>query len=255
MIAVVGEHDPDVGQRRLDQHAGDVAVGELALEPLEVVDLDHPGGLGDVGAGADAADARAHLAVDKVRDGLVDAAVVAVVVDQDLRAAGDLARDPDHEPVRVGRREGELPVAEAEAPLHLLADGGSVLGRQHRRDPLGEPLVDGGDRGRGRVAGHRPGVTEAEVGVDVAVDVDQLGALGALEEHGEVARPAGHPVHRHARQQRALGPLVGALGPLVGRGEALALAREQLADPVPVDQSPGQSPKPRLTASPCPTAR
>ena len=204
--------------------------GELALEAVEVVDLDHARGLGDVDRRADAALARADLAVDQRGDGLVDAAVVAVVVDEDLRAPGDLARDPDHEPVRVGRRERELPVAQAEAPLHLLADEGGVLGRQHRGDPAGEALVDRGDGRRRRMAGHRPGVAEAEVGVDVAVDVDELRPLGALEEDREIPRPARHPVHRHAGEQRILGALVQRARARVRVGEALALAREQVGD-------------------------
>ena len=175
---------------------------------VEVVDLDHAGRLVHRDRRPDAALARAHLAVDERGDRLVDAAVVAVVVDDDLRAPGDLAGDPDHEPVRVGRREGELPVAQAEAALHLLADGRRVLGRQHRGDPAGELRVDRGDRRRRRVAGHRARVAEAEVGVDVAVDVAKLRALGRLHEHREVPRPAGHPVHRHPGEQRRLAALV-----------------------------------------------
>ena len=38
--ARLGQDDADVRQRRLGEHAGDVAVGELALERLEVVELD-----------------------------------------------------------------------------------------------------------------------------------------------------------------------------------------------------------------------
>ena len=46
VVSRLGKDDSDVGERRLDQDAGDVAVGELALERAEVVDLDHPRGLG-----------------------------------------------------------------------------------------------------------------------------------------------------------------------------------------------------------------
>src|ERR1700761_8938025 len=70
------------------------------------------------------------------RHRLVDRAVVAVVEDEDLRPAGDLAAEPQREAVRVGRGEAELPVAQAEAPRHLLADRPGVLARQHRRDSV-----------------------------------------------------------------------------------------------------------------------
>ena len=40
VVAGLGQHDADVGQRRLGEHARDVAVGELALERLDVVELD-----------------------------------------------------------------------------------------------------------------------------------------------------------------------------------------------------------------------
>ena len=41
-VAGLGQHDADVGERRLHQHRRDVAVGELALERLEIVELRHP---------------------------------------------------------------------------------------------------------------------------------------------------------------------------------------------------------------------
>ena len=146
-------------------------MSQLALECLEVVDLDDPRGLGG-STGAPMLPSRGSTPPSIERHHrLVDAAVVAVVVDEDLRPAGDLARDPDHEPVRVRGRERELPLAQAEASLHLLADRDRVLGRQHRRDPARDPLAHRGDRRRRRVARHSPGVAEAEVGVDVAVDV------------------------------------------------------------------------------------
>ena len=169
----------------------------------------------------------AGRAVDQRRDGLVDAAVVAVVEDEDLRPAGDLAADPQDEAVGVGRREAELPVAEAEAAAHLLADRAGVLARQHRRDPVPQPPLGGGDGRRRRVAGHRAGVAEAEVDVGVAVDVDQGVALGVVEDDRVGARPAGHPVHRHAGEQRPLGGVAQLARAGVGVGEAAQLAPHQ----------------------------
>ncbi len=46
VVAVVGQHDADVGQGRLDEDRGDVTVGERPLERLEVVELHDAGGLG-----------------------------------------------------------------------------------------------------------------------------------------------------------------------------------------------------------------
>ena len=97
--AGVGQDDADVGQRRLGQHAGDVAVRELALERLEVVELDDARRLGGIDRRPDAALARPDLAVDERGDRLVDRAVVAPVEDEDLRPAGDLRE-------RSGSRSG-----------------------------------------------------------------------------------------------------------------------------------------------------
>ena len=48
MVAGLGQHDPDVGQGRLEQDGRDVAVGERGLEAVDVVELDDAGRLGDV---------------------------------------------------------------------------------------------------------------------------------------------------------------------------------------------------------------
>ena len=58
---------------------------------------------------------------------------------------------------------------------------------------------------RQAVAGHRPGVAEAEVDVVEAVDIGEVGTVGRVEEERERARPAGHPRHRHAAEQVGLG--------------------------------------------------
>ncbi len=43
-VARVRQDDPDVGQRRLHEDRGDVAVGELLLQALDVVELGDPAG-------------------------------------------------------------------------------------------------------------------------------------------------------------------------------------------------------------------
>ncbi len=136
---------------------------------------------------------------------LVDRAVVAPVVHDDPGTLRDLARPADHEPVRVGGRQRELPVRHAEPAGHLRPDPGGVLGRQHQRDAPGRLFgdrVDGDLRGMAR---HAAGVAETQVHELVAVDVPEPGALSAIDEDGMVAGPAGHPVHRHPEQERTLG--------------------------------------------------
>ena len=39
-VPVVGQHDPDVGERRFEQDDRDVAILERAFEPVDVVELD-----------------------------------------------------------------------------------------------------------------------------------------------------------------------------------------------------------------------
>ena len=55
------------------------------------------------------------------------------------------------------------------------------------------------------VAGHRPGVAEAEVDVAQAVDVGEVGAAGRVEEDRERPGPPGHPRHRNTTEQVGLG--------------------------------------------------
>ena len=180
---------------------------QLALEPVEVVDLDHPGRQAGVDRGADVVRPGGDAAVGDDRERLVDGAVVAPVVDEHLRAAGRLAGEPDREPVGVGRGQRELPAGEAEAPRHLLADPDRVLGREHERRPAPHLLGDGRGGGLGRMAGHRPGITEAQVDVLVSVDVAEPRAGRLVDEHREAARPLGHPVHRDAREERSPSPV------------------------------------------------
>ena len=102
---------------------------------------------------------------------LVDRAVVVVVVDDDLRPARDVAGQAQGEPVGVGGRDRELPPRQAEPPAELVARRDRVLDREHEGDPAPELALDSSDRRTRRVAGHRAGVTEAEVDVVVSVDV------------------------------------------------------------------------------------
>ena len=132
--------------------------------------------------------------------------MVAPVKNQNLRAAGDLAGQANGKAIGVGGGQGELPVRQAEAFLQFLPDHNRVFAGQHEGDAPADLLLDGGNRGGGRVPGHGAGIAEAEIGVAVAVHVHEVCALGIAHEGREGARPLDHPVHGHAAQQRFAGP-------------------------------------------------
>ena len=92
MVAGFGQHDPDVRQRRLDEDRGDVLVGERPLERGDVVERDDARRERRIDRRADVQVRRDDAAVGvEGGEGLVDRAVVALVVDDDLRPAGDPA--------------------------------------------------------------------------------------------------------------------------------------------------------------------
>jgi hypothetical protein len=198
-------------------------VREPALQCVDVVELDDARGLGGMHRRPDAPFARVHLAVNERDERLVNRAVVAPVEDEDLGAAGDRP-GADGEPVRVRRRQCELPARQAEAPAHLPANPERVLARQHQRDPARRLLADRTHRGLGGMAGHRAGVAQAQVDVLVAVHVAKASAARLGGEHRIAARPAHHPVHLHATEQRALRPLDEPVRARVLGAESLELA-------------------------------
>ena len=160
VVSRIGQHDPDVRQGRLEQANGDVAFGERPFETLEVVDLDHPRRFAERHGRAEVPLARHHVAgVIERREGLVHRAVVVPVVDDDLGAAGDLARPPDRVPIGVGGGQTELPVRYAEPPSHLSADPRGVLGRKHQGDPSRRLLRDRVEGHLRRMSGHAARVT------------------------------------------------------------------------------------------------
>ena len=236
MEPVLGEDDPDVRQRGLGEDAGDVLGSKRFLEPVEVVELHDLRRQRRVNGRPDIPGARPHDAVLGRRERLVDRPVVAPVEDEHLPAAGHLTGEPQCEAVRVGRGQRELPEREPEAPRQLLADPGRVLGRKHRRRAarrLGSERLD--DRLR-RVPGHRARVAEAEVDVLVAVDVDDPRALRLLDEHRESARPASHPAHRDAEQERRAGALAQLERTRMALAEGLELVLEPRGQPIAVDR-------------------
>ena len=201
-VARLGQDDPDVREGRFDEDGRDLLVGQRPLEIGDVVEVDDAGGERRIDGRPDRAPARDHPAVRGTRcERLVDRAVIAVIVDDDLRPVRQVAGKPDREAVRVRRGDGELPEWEAEPTGELLAGRDRVVRREHVGDAALELALDGGDRRRGPVAGHRPGVAEAEVDVVVAVDAADVRPAGLVDERRPGAGPSDHPVHRDAVDQ------------------------------------------------------
>ena len=126
-VAVVGQHDADVGQRRLHQQAGDVALGQPPVEGVEVVERHHGRRDGDVDLRTEGAGPGHHPVAVEHGEGLVDGAVVAPVHHRDPRPAGEVPGEPQHEPVGVGGRHRQLPGRQPEPAGQLLADPDRVL--------------------------------------------------------------------------------------------------------------------------------
>ncbi len=215
MEARVGQHDADVGECRLGQNTGDLARGKGCFEGCRVVERHHHSRLLGVHLGADAAFPWLGPAVGaEGHQRLVDAAVVAPVEDEDLVPPGEKARITQHEAVGIGCGHRHLPRRQAEAAGQLSTHPCRVGVGEHGGDSLQCLAVQGlGHLGQG-VAGHRPGVAEAEVDVLDAVDIGEAGPGGGVEEERKRARPAGHPGHRHPTQQ----VLAGLDGQLTGTG-------------------------------------
>lgn len=165
-VAGLGQHDPDVGEGGLHQDGGHVPVGELPLQALQVVELRDAAGQRDVARCADVAGTAGATAAAGAGDdqGLVDAAVVAVAVEEDLLPSGDGAGQADGPPVGVGRRQRVRPAGQPEAAGEFGADPLGVLGGEHRGGAAllaVAPLDRLGDGLRG-VVGHGAGVAEAK---------------------------------------------------------------------------------------------
>ena len=239
VVARLREDDPDVRKRGLEEAARDVAFGQLALEAVEVVDLDDPRRQARVDGRPDVVRPRCDAAVGDHREGLVDRAVVAPVVHEHLRPAGRRAREPDREPIGVGRGERELPARKPEAPRHLLTDPDRVLGREHQRRSAAHLLGHGHGRRLGRMARHRARVTQAEIDVLVPVDVAEPRPGGLLDEDGERAGPLGHPVHRDSGEKRAPRAAEQLQGTGVALLEAPLLAGIELGEAGSVDGRDG----------------
>ena len=188
---------------------GDITVGELALERCDVVPLDHASRLRKRRpAGPHWPPAKRPVTFER-RERLVDRSVIAPVEDEDLRPPRELAREPDGETIRVGRRQRELPAREAEAASELLPDPEGVLARQHERDPSRCLLGHSPHGRRRRVTGHCGRVPEAEIDVLVTVDVTEARAARRPLRRRRSLPPSESSTasaHRRAASARPAGP-------------------------------------------------
>ena len=176
-VALVGQHDADVGQRRLHQQAGDVALRQAPVERVGIVEGDDRGGLArrrPAGPAGPVAARRGRRRASRrsrrpCRGSTSPSPRSAAARSGAGRSAARTGwrRSPSSRTATAAARTG----GSAPAPTQIASSDGSMVvmpGRARARDRLGH-------RGQ-RVPGHRAGVAEAEVDVLDAVDVGQAGA-------------------------------------------------------------------------------
>jgi hypothetical protein len=214
----------DIGHMRLGENEGDVARRERGLERRDVVELDDLDEARKIEAiRADAVLGRG-MAVAQLDLGLVDRAVILAVEHQDLLAAGDEPGDAHGEAVGVARRDGDLPIGQAETVGEGARDDDRVLGRQHIGGAAARDLArhDLGD-GRIGMAEERGGIAEAEIDIAMAVDILQPRADRPFGEDRKRAAPLAHPMQGHAMRHVPRGLRVQRPRARMRRDEALFL--------------------------------
>ncbi len=232
VIARSGQHHAAVRHDRFGQHAGAILVGQFPLQGVDVVEFDNAaqGLFGDprihvVGR------AQFELSLrSDVGQGLIEAAVVALVHGEDFGPTGQRPANADDIAVGLGGRHGHLPERQTEAAAQLLADVQGLGGGHHGGDALPNLLRDhfrGGLRG---VAEHGPGVAEAEIDVFVAVDVDHTVAVSLTYKDRMGGSPIPHPGHGDAVQQHGLRLVEGFFGRLRAPGKERVFAAAQAAE-------------------------
>ena len=216
--------------------------------------------------------ARRRPTVARAREGLVDAAVVAVVEDEDLR------RSVIWRARRIAQRLASVAVSvndqarQPEAARQLGADPGGVLGRHHRGDPAhSHQRPRSPDGGLGRVARHRAGVAQAEVDVGRGRRGRSRGRPGAWRGRaGSRPRPGSSTSWVRRRAGARCGLLVGAAlsgdgsrrrrgargraGSAVGRGSPAEPMHRAAAVECRVGPPPGNKVDTRLSEAVAPSA-
>ena len=201
VVSGLGEEEPGVRHRGLGQDQGHVSRLERGLERGDVVELDEAGLGGDPRSQAPALGD--HLAVLLDHERRVSLAVVMGVEHQHDLPSRQLAREADHLGVRLGGREGELPLGQPVAVGEVLGDDDRVLTGQQELVAELHATGDGLDHRRGRVAAEGAHVRHVHVEVGVPVDVGEARALPVRHPDRRVVVEVVHPRHRHAPWHRA----------------------------------------------------
>lgn len=129
--------------------------------------------------------------------------MVVAAEDDDRRAAGAVAGEPDRLRVRAGGRERELPGGQRVALAEQLGGLDRLLDRQQELESAGGALGDRREHGGRREAAGRAEVGLVEVDVGGAVDVGEAAAVAVGDEQRQVVIEPRHPRHRHAVGHRA----------------------------------------------------
>ena len=172
VVALVGQDDADVGERGLEQAAGDVAVRRARARAVQVVDLDDPRRLGSASTGAPmlcgrATRCRRRGSRRSRRPCRGSTSCARAIFGRPVERAGE----PDPKrlasvAVSANCQLGRPNRRSISSPTQIASSVG-----QHERGPAARLRGDRLGGRLGRVAGHRAGVAEAEVDVLVAVDV------------------------------------------------------------------------------------
>ena len=233
----LGQDDADVGQCWFGDQHRDVAVRQFPLDGREVVELRDARGLGDGDRGPHVPLAELRGAIGTGHhEGLVDGTVVAVGEREDARAAGDETSEAQRPPIRVRGGESEGPQRQSETAREVGTHPLGILARHHRGDAaeFTDATLDRRHRrGRG-VPRHRPGVSQGEVDVLVAVDVGDPIPTRRLQIEGVATGPLVHPGHGDAAEE-VVGGLVGAARSRGALAVHVAFARDQRGQAHPVD--------------------
>ena len=197
-------HEAHVRRVGLGEERGELVRGERLVERGGVVPRHDDRAGRDLGRHARRRrDALRREAAAGVGEQAVDVAVVGAGELQQLRAAGHRAGEPDRAHRRLGaRRRHPQHLHARHAAADLLGEVDLAGGRCAERRALRGGLDDRRDDVRVRVAVDERAPRADPVDVAVVVDVDELGALGAVDED-RVAADRAHRADRRVHRRRA----------------------------------------------------
>ena len=216
-----GSDEAHVGRVGLGEDRGELVEGERLGERGGIVPRHDDRARGDLGRHAGrGGDALRRQTAAGVGEQAVDVAVVRAGELQELRAAGDGAGEADraHRSLGAGRRHAQHLHAR-HAPADLVGEVDLGDRRRAERRPALRGVDDRRDDLRVRVAMDEGPPRADPVDVAVVVDVDELGALRAVDED-RVAPDRVHRAHGRVHAARQVGerPRVVLGGARVGEG-------------------------------------